>query len=757
MANKKYSARATDGSKAKPVIIGIAAAAVLAIGILGYLAVKANEDNLSAALRYNFNKFYPSTYNTAEEMKDDADQDRDGVKNADEAAAKTSLIAADTDSDGLTDSREKEAGTDPTNPDSDGDGIKDGAEVLAALDPLSLITDGKTKDSERTFLREIQFPDGRVTLTGHGNIYSATVDKLSLNSIAANAGVISAPYEIHCDGNFDSGRLSFNFDTKAAEIAGITAADLCVFKFDPYSKKYTEINGVEFSDNDSVCCDMNENGVYVLGSKKTIHKAAEAYQSGQMNIHLLIDNSGSMYPKAIQSTSKENDVNFKRLSFAQNFVTSIDGSVKFAISSFTYEFKTLCGFESDKSTVVNAIQSIRTLGPGFDGTSVERALMLGLESFGESTLSERNVIILLTDGISTDTAGYTLADIVSHAKAKNVTINTISLGSEIDRDLLQKIAASTGGQYYPLDQADILEGLYTTMIASMDDDIVDDDYDGTPDSYTLYDTGFNPDFNGFSFGNFKTKESSTLDFGMVMLARDWFRGKVPGAYEKGKDLSYTFEGTTISTEEPLRKVILQTMQTSWLEPENYLNFSSDGKTLRIKSDEAAAAQNKGWLKLTIPYSEPGTGWEEAEVLVPNFNSNTLRTEYSANDYSMIRAINCYNALRDTGSSFGVNSENDLSRVKSILAEGNPIVTKMLWSDSDGKCYSRYVLLTALRRDLDDPNVFRMKIYDVNKESSNTVVMNRTPRIGRSGQTDFSYTARWDNKPVSLTCFLTELD
>lgn len=757
MANRKYSARATDGSKAKPLIIGIAAAAVVAIGILGYLAMKANEDNLSAALRYNFNRFYPSTYNTAEEMKDDADQDRDGVKNADEAAAKTSLIAADTDGDGLTDSKEKEYGTDPTNPDSDGDGLKDGTEVLAALDPLSLITDGKTKDSERTFVREIEFPDGKVTLTGHGNIYGATVDKLSLNSIAANAGVITAPYEVHCEGGFDSGKLSFNFDTKAAEYAGITAADLCVFRFDPYSKKYSELSGAVFSDNDSVYCNFSENGVYVLGSKKTIHKAAEAYQSGQMNVHLLIDNSGSMYPKAIQSTSKENDINFKRLSFAQNFVTSLNGSVKYAISSFTYEFKTLCGFESDKSTVVNAIQSIRTLGPGFDGTSVERALMLGLESFDESTLSERNVIILLTDGISTDTAGYTLADIVSLAKAKNVTINTISLGNEIDRELLQKIAASTGGQYYPLEEADILEGLYTTMIASMDDDIVDDDYDGTPDSYTLYDTGFNPDFNGFSFGNFKTKEASTLDFGMIMLARDWFRGRVPEAFEKGKDLSYTFEGTTISTDEPLRKVILQTMQTTWLDPENYLNFASSGKTLRVKSEDAANAQNKGWLKITIPYNEPGTGWEEAEVLVPNFNSNTLRTEYSANDYAMIRAIHCYNTLRDTGSSFVLNSENDLNRVKSILAEGNPVVTKILWSESDGKCYSRYVLLTALRRDLEDPNVFRMKIYDVNKESSSTIVMNRTPKIGSGVVKDFSYTAKWDNKSVSLTCCLTELN
>jgi len=499
-----------------------------------------------------------------------------------------------------------------------------------------------------------------------------------------------------------------------------------------------------------------EDGVFVLGSRKVIHTAAEAYRSQQMNIHLLIDNSGSMYPKSIQSTSEENDVDFKRLSFAQNFVTALDNSVKFSISSFTYEFRTLCDFDNDKSHVVTAIQSIRDLGAGFDGTSVERALMLGLESFGDQTTNQRNVIILLTDGISTDTAGYTLSDIVSHAKAKNVTINTISLGENIDRDLLRSIAASTGGQYYPISEANILEGLYSTLIASMDDDIVDDDFDGTPDSYTLYDTGFNSDMNGYSFNNFKSKECGTLDFGMVMLARDWFRSSVRESYDGGDKLTYSFEGSTVSLSDPLRKVVLQTMQTPWVTPENYLNFLSNGEVLKVKTEDAAESQKKGWAKLTLDYEEPGAGWNKAEVLVPDHTVPTIRTAYSENDYAMLRAIHCYNALRDTGTNFPVNSEKDLNRIKTILETGTPIVTKIIWSEDDGTCYSRYVLLTALRRDLDDPNIFKIKIYDVNAESSSTIVMNRTLEYTASGRDDFSYTAKWDNHSVSLSCWLTEL-
>lgn len=757
MANRRYSAAAAEGSKTKPVIIAAAGVAAAAIGILGYLAVKANEDNRVAALKYNFNRYFPTTYNTREIIDAEADYDADGIPNADEASAKTSLISADTDGDGLTDSAESRYGTDPTNADSDGDGIKDGIEVRAGLDPLSLISDGKTKDADRQFTREIEFDEGTVTLNGYANIFGATVDKLSLNSVAANAGVMTAPYELHCEGGFEKSIIKLRFDPDFARVAGITSEDMRIFKFDPYSKSYTEIAGVVNTDENVVLCEtFGEDGVFLLGSKKVIHKAAEAYQSGQMNVHLLIDNSGSMYPKSIQSTSEENDVHFKRLSFATNFVTALDNSVKFSISSFTYEFRTLCDFDSDKSRVVTAIQSIRTLGAGFDGTSVERALMLGLESFGEQTESERNVIILLTDGISTDTAGYTLSDIVSLAKAKNVTIMTISLGENIDRDLLSDIAASTGGQYYPISEANILEGLYSTMIASMDDDIVDDDFDGTPDSYTLYDTGFNPDMNGYSFTNFKSKDSGTLDFGMIMLARDWFRGGVPNSYEGKDKLTFSFEGTTVSLTEPLRKVILQTMQTPWMNPENYLNFLSGGDTLKVKSEDAAASQQKGWSKINIDYSEPGAGWEKAEILVPDHTVSTIRTAYSENDYAMIRAIHCYNALRDSGSHFSVNSEKDLNRIKTILATGTPIVTKMIWSEDDGTCYSRYVLLTALRRDLDDPNIFRIKIYDVNAESTSTVVMHRTLEYTTSGKDDFSYTAKWGNKSVSLSCWLTEL-
>ncbi len=753
MARNKYAVNDTGSSKAKTVIIAIAAIVVVLGGILIYLAIKANEDNKIAALKYNFNKFYPDTYNSVEELDADGDYDGDMLKNGDEITGRTNVISADSDADGLIDSAETNFLSDPNLADTDGDGIKDGVEVRAGLDPTNLITDGVTKDSERKFSREMNFGEGTVNVSGKGGIYGATVDKLMLNAVTSNAGAITAPYEFYCDGGFDKATISFNYDPAVLVTAGITTNNLRIYQFDPYLKKYTPVGGTVNETEHTVNCDLHENGVFLLGAENVIHQAALAYESGVMNIHLLIDNSGSMYPKSIQSTSKESDVNFKRLSFARNLVTGLDKTVKFALSTFTYDFNHICDFDADKSHLIPAINSIRNLGPGFDGTSVEIALMQGLSYFTDATKSERNIIVLLTDGISTDTGGYTVNDIVSLAKAKNVTIMTIGLGDEVDTELLTKIAESTGGDYYPISEANILEGLYSTMIASMKDDIVDDDLDGTPDSYTLFDTGFDPDFNGFSFQNFKSPDCPTLDFGMVSLARDWFRNVVPQEAENADaNISYTFEGSTIDTTEPLRKVILQLMQEPWLKPENYLNFLSSGDTLKVRSEDAKASQEKGWSKITIPYDEPGTGWTKSEILVPNHNLSTIRTKYSENDYQMLRAIHYYESFRDKGSSFSLNSDSEFSRVKGILATGTPIVTKLFWEGDDGNCYNRYVLLTTLRRDLENPNIFRIKVYDVNSRFINTIEVRRTIKVNEHNTNDFTYTANWDNKQVSISCF-----
>lgn len=754
MAKNKYGYKQPLVRKKTVLITSLAAITVLG-GVLGYIAHKTNADNKIAALKYEFNQDYPKTFNSFEIIEDDNDYDKDNLTNAIELSLNTNGSVADTDSDGIIDGDEEIYGTDPLNSDTDNDGLTDGVEILAKLNPLSDKTSGKP-DKDVKIAHKIMFDEGYLDINGNANIYSANVEKLSLYSVEANVGAYSAPYEFYSEHEFDNAKITFEYSPGLLTAAGLTADDLHIYKFNPRTKEFTDIGGTTDTSNNTISSGINENGVYLVGADHIVHTVID--ENTNINIHLLIDNSGSMYPSNANYKSEENDVQFKRLSFANNLVSKLSQNTDVAITAFTFSFDTLCNFTNNKAEINKSINEIRNIGPGYDGTSVERAIMLALQGFGEETQEERNLIILLTDGISTDTAGYSLDDILNGANAKNVAIMTISLGDDIDRELLQNIADGTGGNYFPISDANTLEGLYSTIIATMENDIVDENMDGTPDSYSLYDTGFRADENGFKFKNFKSKDFETMDFGMAALARDWFKGKTITKADTGNDeTSYDFSSTTLNVTQPLSKVILSSMTSKYVNPDYYLDFLSTGDTLKVNSDIFKEAKELGWVIKTVDYPGDSDKWSKVEYLVPNYAMGKIRVKYGDNDNAILRAIHYYNTFRDTAEGFVLSDEGDLNKVKKILGSGSPMVMKLTWEEN-GQYYSRFVNLIALRRDMDNPNLFNLKIYDTNTEPVDTITLNRTMKIDgdRSFHNNYTYSASWDGKQVSVTFYNTEI-
>ncbi len=755
MAKNKYSYRNRETVRKPIIIAGVATLAVLG-GTLGVIAYKTNAENKIAALKYAFNQGYPSTFNLTETIDPEHDYDKDSLTNSVELSMSTNGSVADTDGDGIVDGDEARYQTDPLNNDSDNDGIADGIEILAKLNPLSEASQPGKKDIEHIFTHEIKFDEGVFTLSGNANTFGANVEKLSLYSVEANAGALSAPYEFYCESEFESAAISFNYNSGLLAAAGLTADDLHIYKFNPRTKEFSDIPAETNTDKNTISCEITENGVYLVGADHIVQTVID--EDTNINIHLLIDNSGSMYASSPSYKSEENDVEFKRLSFATNLVTKLTDNTDVSITAFTFEFNTLCEFTNSKAVTTSAINQIRAIGPQYDGTSVERAIMLALNSFTEETQDERNIIIMLTDGISTDTAGYKLADILNKAQAKNVTIMTISLGDDIDRVLLQNIADGTGGKYFPISDANALEGLYSTLIATMANDIVDEDMDGTPDSYSLYDTGFRAEDNGFKFNNFKSMDYSTMDFGMAALARDWFKGKVASSYATDDYANgYDFSATTINLKEPLSKVIVSSMTSKYVNPDNYLNYSSSDSTLAVEKDIFKEAQELGWIIRTEDYPGTSDKWTKVEYLVPNYTMGKIRVKYSENDNAILRAIHRYNTFRDAEQGFVLSDEGDLNKVKVILGAGTPMVMKMTWEEN-GQYFSRFVNLIALRRDMDNPNLFNLKIYDTNTNPVDTVTLNRTMKLDGNNafNGNYTYSASWNGKQVSITFYTTEI-
>lgn len=754
MAKNKYGYKQPLLRK-KPIIITTVSAIAVFGGVLGVIAYKTNADNKIAALKYAFNQDYPRTFNSYEIIDAENDYDKDNLTNAIELSLSTNGSVADTDSDGIIDGFEERYGTDPLNPDTDKDGLADGVEIIAKLSPTSDKTNGKP-DADVRVSNRINFDEGYLDISGSVNVYSANVEKLSLYSVEANVGAYSAPYEFYCKSEFDEANITFSYSPGLLTAAGLKADDLHIYKFNPRTKQFTDIGGTHDTENNTVSCKITENGVYLIGADHIIHTVID--ENTNINIHLLIDNSGSMYASNANYKSEENDVFFKRLSFANNLVSKLSANTDVAITAFTFSFNTLCDFTNNKADITKSINDIRSIGPGYDGTSVERAIMLALKSFGEETKEERNIIIMLTDGISTDTAGYKLDDIVNGANAKNVTVMTISLGDDIDRELLQKIADGTGGNYFPIADANTLEGLYSTIIATMENDIVDENMDGTPDSYSLYDTGFRAEENGFRFLNFKSKDFETMDFGMAALARDWFKGQIITKGGQGNDeVAYDFSSTTLDITQPLSKVLLPSMTSKYVNPDFYLDFLSDGDTLKVKSDVFKEAKELGWVIKTVDYPGNSDKWKKIEYLVPNYAMGKIRVKYGENDNALLRAIHYYNTFRDTAEGFVLSDEGDLNKVKKILGSGSPMVMKLTWEEN-GQYYSRFVNLIALRRDMDNPNLFNLKIYDTNTDPVDTITLNRTMKIDGDGSfhNNYTYSATWDGKQVSVTFYNTEI-
>jgi VWFA-related protein len=172
-----------------------------------------------------------------------------------------------------------------------------------------------------------------------------------------------------------------------------------------------------------------------------------------VSIVLTLDSSGSMKPVA--ETVKQT---------ARDFVSAVRSEDSLALITFSDEplFAHLLG--TTRQWTFDAIDKYTPTG----GTALYDALWNSL--LHVKTAKGRRAVVVLTDGRDEDAKGtavgsaHTLADVLGLIPDVGATIFAVGLGKNVDRDVLARLAAQSGGDaYFPEDASQLGEQFHSIV------------------------------------------------------------------------------------------------------------------------------------------------------------------------------------------------------------------------------------------------------------------------------------------------------
>ena len=462
------------------------------------------------------------------EIDMEEDSDGDSIINSEELKIGTDYNTPDTDGDGLNDYIEHFLSkTNPKKTDTDGDSLSDYVEVLAGLDPNKSLTDGKKKDKDTKFEKTYEVEDCSLKVCGNAKIFDIYVDKQEDQNVYKQCGVVSELYEFYMDGqqDFDSAELSIRYDKDVVESFGYNEENLSIFQF-MNDGTFNKVDSVVDKENGTVYAELKHFSKYVIADGKFVNARGEKQKK---DIFLLIDNSGSMYPKELCEDSNENDVNFKRLDLANNIIANSDEFTTFGLAKFTGTYTEFSdGFNVSNEELLKEIEGIRTKEETFDGTAIADSVSEALKAFDKSPNKQESskYLILLTDGETTSWF-EDIDEIKREAREKKVTIITIGLGNQVDVDYLKEFS----DEYIYANNADALDSINEIINTSINYSLADLDADGINDAICVADSGFDVQKDAFSFTNFILKSHNDTHygqcFGMAIFSQLYYVGKLP--------------------------------------------------------------------------------------------------------------------------------------------------------------------------------------------------------------------------------------
>ncbi|MCR5542426.1 MAG: VWA domain-containing protein [Ruminococcus sp.] len=746
------------------ILLGVLAVIIVTVVVVGMSISRSNRINTAKNAISQLD--IQSTYKQPE-FSENGDWDGDGLVNISETSEGTSVQNCDTDGDGLSDGDEMTLGTDPLNPDTDGDDMYDGYEIMSGTNPRLDTTDGTTPDDKRIVVVEKELDGCKLHLSGSPNIAGASIEKLDLFGISSNPSVVSAAYDFYSQFPCLEASIKIYVDKKRLDRCGCDYDDLTILRFDVDSREYTPVESKVDSKNGYVQAAITLPGTYVVGSEKSVNEPATT------RVAFLIDNSGSMYPKELCPTSSENDVDFKRLDFTESLIDKFDSDFHISISKFTGTYTKMCDFTDDRSELRDVLRRIRTEDEVFDGTFNQTALKKCINEFTATGDGKYvNIIVMLSDGESDERGAETIANLSALANEKSVIVLTVGLGRDIDRAWLQEVAYSTGGKYYSASDANALEDVYKQIVTTLNYDIVT--YSDSSDEvtgYSIYNTGFDPARNGFSFKNFRTTTCASVDFGMAVMARDWYLGNVqislgdispadPSSQKcdaAGYDLNDTSAGNAYEERKTLSAVTTEIFRHNYSDVTEYIDYRSKGDTLLVMNNYRMDSENRGW-KIDKRKIEAGNlPWSRVELLSLDIAEgiDKIAKGYNNDDAQLCAALYRLSVLRwdDDADEYNLNSGDEgFNKLCTQLSLGVPVVTNIddthtvntIGLIRDSNCHRKYIL-----RIYDNNYPEKIKELYLEKRPVAELDIDIEGKVTVEGQ-KFAYVATYEGKTVGIS-------
>lgn len=309
---------------------------------------------------------------------------------------------------------------------------------------------------------------------------SVTVREVVSNPMLSTAGLVGIPVEINAWGaNVTNATITFHYDVSRLP-SGTNPADLAVVWYDEENDIVTLMDGCTVDTaNQTVSIPTTHFSKYGVVLRQLWDAAwgkelppVRTESVPYYNVILAMDRSDSMQGDKMQQS----------IQAAQNFVDVLTDNDLLTVISFNSSSSVLFSQiplasnpddpgSNPRLQVKNEIASISATG----GTSIQSALLRAL-NYVESDTQHQPLIVLTSDGQSS-VSDSTLTQL----QEAGVKVVAVGIGTDVDADLMQKIADSTGGSYlYCEDASDIADAfidLQNLYIGSTKDS----DGDGLPD------------------------------------------------------------------------------------------------------------------------------------------------------------------------------------------------------------------------------------------------------------------------------------